>query len=152
MVQFEKKKLNDGSLHVTITGKIDEKFDPAPVIEAATGSKVVIHLAGIRSISSLGVRAFEALVDALSSRDVVLIHVSPAIANQITMIPNLIEKATVESAKLPFICPACGAEKSHSIPWRAGAAVDHAPKCTCGATMDLDGMPEHYLPGPGSLS
>src|SRR6185503_5093300 len=141
MVQFEKKKLNDGSLHVTLSGKIDEKFDPSPVLEAATGGKVVMHLGGIRAISSLGVRAFESLVDALSSREVVLIHVSPAIANQMTMIPNLLEKAKVESAKLPFTCPACGAEKYHSIPWRAGASVDHAPKCTCGATMDLDGLP-----------
>jgi anti-anti-sigma regulatory factor len=147
MVQFEKKKLNDGSLHVTVSGKIDEKFDGAPVLAAATGSvKVVIHLGGIRSISSLGVRAFENFVDMLKDFNLVLIHVSPAIANQMTMIPNMAGTALVESAKLPFVCPACGAEKSHSVPWRANAAVDHAPKCTCGAPMDLDGLPEQYLP------
>jgi anti-anti-sigma regulatory factor len=150
MVQFDKKKLNDGSLHVTISGKIDEKFDGTAVIEAANGTgptgKVVIHLGGIRSISSLGVRAFESFVGALVRREVVMIHVSPAIASQIAMIPNLCLGATVESAKLPFTCPACGAEKSHSIPFRASAALEHAPKCSCGSVMDLDGLPEQYLP------
>ena len=147
MVQFEKKKLNDGSLHVTVSGKIDEKFDPGTVVAAAEGSaKVVIHLGGIRSISSLGVRAFENFVESLRGHNVVLIHVSPAIANQMTMIPTMAGSAQIESAKLPFVCPACGAEKTHSIPWRANAAVDHAPKCACGAGMDLDGLPEQYLP------
>jgi hypothetical protein len=62
------------------------------------------------------------------------------------MIPTLGGHATVESAKLPFACPQCGAEKSHSIPWRAHSAVEHAPKCTCGSLMELDGLPEQYLP------
>ncbi len=147
MVQFEKKKLSDGSLHVTVTGKIDEKFDPSTVIEAAHGTtKIVVHLGGIRSISSLGVRCFESFVEALSSHELVLIHVSPAIANQIAMIPNMAGTAHIESAKLPFICPACGAEKPHSIPWKPNSASDHAPKCVCGAHMELDGLPEQYLP------
>jgi anti-anti-sigma regulatory factor len=147
MVQFEKKKLNDGSLHVTVTGKIDEKFDPSTIVEAAHGTtKVVVHLGGIRSISSLGVRCFESFVEALSAHELVLIHVSPAIANQIAMIPNMAGTAHIESAKLPFICPMCGAEKPHSVPWRANAAVDSAPKCACGSPMELDGLPEQYLP------
>ena len=76
----------------------------------------------------------------------VIIHISPAIASQLTMIPNLAAHTTVESAKLPFVCPACGAEKSHSVPFRANANVENAPKCSCGATMELDGLPEQYLP------
>jgi anti-anti-sigma regulatory factor len=148
MVQFEKKKLNDGSLHVTLVGKIDEKFDGAPVLHEASISagKVVMHLGGIRSISSLGVRAFEEFVGQLQSHEVVLIHVSPAIANQMAMIPNLCAGAKVESAKLPFVCPGCGSEKSHSVPWRNGASVEHAPRCTCGSTMELDGLADQYLP------
>src|SRR5579884_2466850 len=104
MVQIEKRKSPDGTLHVTIAGKIDERFDPASVLADANG-KVVMHLAGVRSISSLGVRAFETFVHALPS-DVVLVHVSPAIASQLTMIPNLCgARTTIESAKLPFTCP-----------------------------------------------
>ncbi len=147
MVQIDKRKSPDGTLHVTIAGKIDERFDGAGVLHEAHG-KVVMHLGGVRSISSLGVRAFEMFVQALPA-DVVLVHVSPAIASQLTMIPNLCgTRTTVESAKLPFTCPACGAEKTHSVPFRAGANVEHAPKCSCGMQMELDGLPEQYLPMP----
>jgi anti-anti-sigma regulatory factor len=142
---LDKRQSADGTLHVTVAGKIDERFDPAPLVAEAKG-KVVLHLAGVRSISSLGVRAFEQLMHSLPG-DVVLIHVSPAIAAQLTMIPSLIgARAKVESAKLPFVCPACGAEKAHSVPFVAGAAATNAPQCTCGATMELDGLPEQYLP------
>jgi len=145
MVQIDKRRSPDGTLHVTIAGKIDERFDPASVLADAQ-AKVIMHLGGVRSISSLGVRAFEMFVLALPA-EVVLVHVSPAIASQLTMIPNLCgTHTTVESAKLPFTCPACGAEKSHSVPFRARAAVEHAPKCACGATMELDGLAEQYLP------
>jgi anti-anti-sigma regulatory factor len=145
MVQIDKRKSADGTLHVTISGKIDERFDAAGILHEAKG-KVVMHLGGIRSISSLGVRAFEIFVHALPA-DVVLVHVSPAIASQLTMIPNLCgARTTIESAKLPFTCPACGAEKSHSVPFHLGANVEHAPKCSCGAVMELDGLPEQYLP------
>jgi len=146
MVTVDKKQLGDGSLHVTIAGKIDEKFDASPVVEAHAPGKVVIHLAGVRSISSLGVRAFETFVGRLSDHEVELIHVSPAIASQIAMIPNLIQKAKVLSAKLPFTCPACGNETTYLVPYQANAFVDHAPKCECGAQMELDGLPEQYLP------
>ena len=144
MVTMERKQLGDGSVIVTIAGKIDEKFDESPNLDG--NGKVVMHLAGVRSISSLGVRAFETFVAALAKREVELIHVSPAIASQITMIPNLIQNARVLSAKLPFTCPACGSEKSHTVPWKRGASSEHAPKCECGATMELDGLPEQYLP------
>src|SRR5205814_9848136 len=124
MVQIDKRRSPDGTLHVTIVGKIDERFDGASVLDDAQG-KVIMHLGGVRSISSLGVRAFEHFVHALPA-DVVLVHISPAIASQLTMIPNLVgESTTVESAKLPFSCPACGAEKSHSVPFRAGANIEH---------------------------
>ena len=145
MVQIDKRKSADGTLHVTIAGKIDERFDGATVMHDAHG-RVVMHLGGVRSISSLGVRAFEIFVQSLPG-EVVLVHISPAIASQLTMIPNLCgARTTVESAKLPFNCPACGAEKTHSIPFRAGANVEHAPQCSCGAFMELDGLAEQYLP------
>ena len=146
MVTIDKRQTADGTLHVTIAGKIDERFDGATVTGSARG-KVIIHLGAVRSISSLGVRAFEHFVHSLPA-DVVLVHVSPAIAQQIVMIPNLVGNHThVESAKLPFVCPACGSEKAHSVPFRVGSAAENAPACaSCGATMELDGLPEQYLP------
>jgi anti-anti-sigma regulatory factor len=146
MSTVEHKLLGDGSLHVTIAGKIDENFDGSLAARTGGHGKVVIHLGGVRSISSLGVRALEAFIGSLAEREVVLLHVSPAVASQMIMIPNLVGHAHVENAKLPFACPSCGAEKPHSVPWRRNAAVEHAPACVCGATMELDGLPEQYLP------
>jgi anti-anti-sigma regulatory factor len=147
MVQFEKKRLQDGTLHITMTGKIDEHFDGAVVLtDASSAKKVVLHLAGIRSMTSLGVRRFEDFILELMGHEVVFIHVSPAIATQLVMISGFCSGVRVESAKLPFVCAACGAEKNHSVPWRPGVAIDTAPKCSCGATMELDGMAKQYLP------
>ncbi len=149
MVKLDVKRLDDGSVHLTVGGKIDEHFDPAPLVAGADGQvagKLVIHLGAVRSLSSLGVRAFESFVQGLP-HEVVLIEVSPAIAAQLTMIPNLLgPRARVESARLPFVCPACGAEKAHSVSFALHAAVAEAPRCGCGAMMELDGLPEQYLP------
>jgi hypothetical protein len=147
MVTVEKRLLGDGSLHVSVAGEIGDTFDVTPIVQAAKGDKVVIHLGEVHSLTSVGVRNFEELVNGFGKREVVLIHISPAIAMQVVMIPGLTGAARVESAKLPFLCPQCAAEAQHSIPWKARSHLEHAPKCgKCGATMELDGIPEQYLP------
>ncbi len=148
MVKIEIGPGDDGDIRATLAGKIDEKFDGRQILEAAKpGQRVTLRLDGVRSISSLGVRALEHFMQSLGARDVVLEDISAAVANQVTMIPNLLGRATVKSAKLPFICPSCGAEEPRSIPYQPDAATTHAPACTgCGAKMEFDGFSEEYLP------
>ena len=148
MVKIEIGPSDDGGIRATLTGKIDEKFDGHQILEAAQpGQQVTLRLDGVRSISSLGVRALERFMHRLGDRQVVLEDISAAVANQVTMIPNLLGTATVKSAKLPFVCPSCGTEEARSIPYQPGAATSHAPKCSaCGAKMDFDGFSEEYLP------
>jgi anti-anti-sigma regulatory factor len=148
MVKIEIGPSDDGGIRATLAGKIDEKFDGHQILEAAQpGQKVTLRLDGVRSISSLGVRALERFMHRLGDRQVVLEDISAAVANQVTMIPNLLGTATVKSAKLPFVCPSCGVEEPRSVPYQAGAATSHAPKCSaCGAKMDFDGFSEEYLP------
>jgi anti-anti-sigma regulatory factor len=148
MVKTEIQKLPDGSVRAVIVGKIDEHFDGRDILAAANGnSKVVLKMDGVRSISSLGVRALESFMRGLGSRAVELEEISAAMANQVTMIPNLLGSATVRSAKLPFVCPACGTELMHSIPYESGASTTHAPMCTsCNRKMEFDGFSEEYLP------
>ena len=57
---------------------------------AQPGQRVTLRLDGVRSISSLGVRALEHFMQRLGAREVVLEDISAAIANQVTMIPNLL--------------------------------------------------------------
>jgi anti-anti-sigma regulatory factor len=148
VVKTEIRKQPDGTVFANIVGKIDEHFDGRDILKAADGSgRVTLKMDGVRSISSLGVRALEAFMIALGEREVVLEEISAAMANQVTMIPNLLGSATVQRAKLPFLCPACGSEGSFAVPFESGAATAHAPKCPqCGAKMEFDGFSEEYLP------
>lgn len=148
MVKIEIGPSGDGGIRATLAGKIDEKFDGNEILaKAQPGQRVTLRLDGVRSISSLGVRALEHFMQRLGDRDVVLEDISAAVANQVTMIPNLLGRATVTSAKLPFVCPSCGTEEPRSIPYQRDAATAHAPKCnSCGAKMEFDGFSEEYLP------
>ncbi len=148
MVKIEIGPSSDGDIRATLAGKIDEKFDGNEILaKAQPGQRVTLRLDGVRSISSLGVRALEHFMQRLGDRDVVLEEISAAVANQVTMIPNLLGRATVKSAKLPFVCPSCGTEEPRSVPYVKDAASTHAPKCSqCGHRMDFDGFSEEYLP------
>lgn len=138
----------DGGVHATLIGKIDEHFDGADVLLAAGNvRRVVLDLGGVRSVTSLGLRALESFLRELDGRELFLDEISAAVAYQLTMIPTLLGAAKVRSARLPFLCPACGAEESASLPYASGAAVSHAPACSaCGQRMELDGFAEEYLP------
>jgi anti-anti-sigma regulatory factor len=148
MVKSEIISHQDGIVHLGISGKVDEHFDARQLLEAAQRAKrVVLKLDGVRSITSLGVRALETFMKALHGREVVLEDISAAMANQLSMIPNLLQGARVTSARLPFICPACGTERLHAIPYEREAAATHAPACpSCAAKMEFDGFAEEYLP------
>jgi hypothetical protein len=148
MVKTEIGAGDDGALTASLSGKIDEKFDGKDILSRVQPKqRVRLKLDGIRSISSLGVRALEQFMAALGDREVVLEDISAAVANQFTMIPNLLGRATVTSAKLPFVCPGCGAEEARSVPYVKDAATAHAPACSqCGHKMDFDGFSEEYLP------
>src|SRR5437763_5819598 len=105
MIKIEVGPSEDGGLRAALVGKIDEKFDGKEVLDKARpGQRVTLRLDGVRSISSLGVRALESFMLELGEREVVLEDISAAVANQVTMIPNLLGRAPVKSAKLPFVC------------------------------------------------
>ena len=148
MVKIEMAPGDDGSLQARLIGKIDEKFVGQEILaQARPGQRVHLRLDGVRSISSLGVRALEAFMKALGDREVFLDDISAALANQVAMIPNLVGRATVRSVKLPFVCPSCGHEGTFAVPYQPDAAQTHAPKCPqCSAKMDFDGFSEEYLP------
>jgi hypothetical protein len=146
MIKTEIRREGD-SVTAALVGKIDEHFDGKDILATLDGvRRVSLRLEGVRSISSLGVRALEAFMASLGAREVILEEISAAVANQVTMIPNLLGSARVESARLPFVCPSCGTERLHSIPYESGAALRHAPACSCGGKMEFDGFSEEYLP------
>lgn len=146
MIQIEHKSTTDGTLSVKLKGAIDESFDGRPIRAAARGDRVLINMAEVRAMTSTGVFAFTKFIDSIAPRQIVLLHVSAAMARQLTILPGLFAAVRVESARLPFVCPTCGDEKDHSVPFQPSAHLAHAPTCACGATMELDGIAEQYLP------
>ena len=148
MVKIEVRTERDGTVFATIVGKIDEHFDGKDIVKAAqTAQRVKLKMDGVRSISSLGVRALEAFMHSLGDMNVELEEISAAMANQVTMIPNLLGNARVTSAKLPFVCPSCGNEGTYAVPYEVGASQSHAPSCAaCQRKMEFDGFSEEYLP------
>ena len=145
MAILDIRKQPDGILSVSVSGKIDEHFRPDPLEPSYLGT-ILVHLDGVRAMSSQGVRELESFIAALAPRKVVLQGLSPAVSSQVAMIPNLFGEATIESVQLPFCCPSCLKETNATLPWKAGAHLENAPRCECGQTMELDGLAEMYLP------
>jgi hypothetical protein len=144
---METKQLPDGRLLLEMRGKIDEGFDGRKVATATRGKPVVLHLGGVRHVSSIGIREFESFIELVTQAT--LIEVSPAIASHLVLLPTLAARVKVESAQLPFSCRSCGAEQTAVVPFVAGAHETHAPTCaSCGQRMQLDGLAEQYLPSP----
>lgn len=146
MVNLVHRHLEDGTLHVVVEGRIDSSFDGVGILKNLKGSRVVMDLSRVQSVSSLGVFAFTRLIDSIKHCEIHFVDVSPVVARQLAILPSLFAAVRVDSARLPFSCPRCGAELEHSVPFEKGAEVAHAPACPCGTPMELDGIPEQYLP------
>ncbi len=137
----------DGNVHCSLQGRIEGDFDGEAIKAALKGSKVALHLGEVTVMTSVGVIAFERFLDSLpAGTEVVLLHISAVVASVVSLIPSVRAKVKIESARLPFLCRRCGEEKVVSIPYVFGSDRANAPVSECGATMELDGLADQYLP------
>ena len=107
-ITTEAKPLPDGRLLVELRGKLNEMFDGQALLDLIAGQKAVLHMAGIRHISSVGIREFERFLERLGPTT--LVEVSSSVASHLVLLPTLSARLHVESVQLPFICNSCGAE------------------------------------------
>ena len=119
MVKIEIGPSDDGGIRATLAGKIDEKFDGHrdPGQRRKPGQRVTLaprrralHLVARRA------RARELHGGSSATATSCSRTSRRRVANQVTMIPNLLGRATVTSAKLPFVCPSCGTEEAAQHP------------------------------------
>ena len=146
MSTFVHAYLSDGTTQVSVHGKIDERFDDKALRGLLRGNRLVLDLSQVTGITSMGLQAFTRCIDGIKRCKVVFVDVSPVLARQLCILPGLFSAVRIESARLPFSCPRCGNERDHTVPFERGAADRHAPCCTCGSPMELDGIAEQYLP------
>ena len=94
-------------------GAIDERADLPELLEHAEGGKLVLDLAGISFINSLGVRAWCQLQQLASKIDVRLeLHrVSERLVHQLNIVPATRGASIVTSFFAPYHCDHCGNEE-----------------------------------------
>ena len=117
------------------------------------GPRVIIDLGGIGFINSVGVREWITLLEALDKKGskVMLRNISEPMVRQMTMVMEARGGAGVESFYAPYVCPACGDERSLLVSVAAhqaelAAGKPPAQACPdCGGTMDFDEFPNRYL-------
>jgi anti-anti-sigma regulatory factor len=143
----------EGGGVVVLSGAIDENAGLDELLTMAQGNRLVLDLAGITFINSLGVRDWIRLQAAATKRglQVEMRRVAEVIVHQLNMIIATRGTGRVTSFFAPYACDACGREESLLIDAVANAAglaslQPPAMKCPeCGAQMAFNDFPERYF-------
>jgi DNA-directed RNA polymerase subunit RPC12/RpoP len=136
-------------LRVVMNGLITEKTPLAPLAEQAKAGCVTLDLAGVTAINSLGCREWLQLMRLFREKgvEVVLERCSTPIVHQLIMILGFEGNGSVRSFYAPYVCSGCGREELKLISLESGsvASILAGGGCErCGATLELDDLPEHY--------
>jgi len=143
---------SDGEL-LKLSGAIDETARLLELIDRARGNKLVLDLAGITFINSLGVRDWIRLQQAAQQANVrvELRRVAEPIIHQLNIVVATRGNSIVSSFFAPYACDDCGREESMLIDVTVhgiSLARQQPPpmKChECGADMVFNDFPELYF-------
>jgi eukaryotic-like serine/threonine-protein kinase len=136
-----------------LSGSIDETSALVELLARAQGGLLVLDLAGVTFINSLGVRDWIRMQSEASRQHIAieLRRVSEPIIHQLNMIIATRGSSRVASFYAPYACDACGREESLLIDVAANAVglanlVAPAMPCPeCGAQMAFNDFPERYF-------
>lgn len=126
---------NDDGKSVSLVGVINEDSEIAfknLMSELKEAKKVIFNFAQVKSINSLGVRAWVSFLRSLEEgRKILFTECTTDIIMQINMIPSFLGKATVSSFYVNYICEVCNKEakklfETASLPSKT---YPPAPKC-----------------------
>jgi anti-anti-sigma regulatory factor len=138
---------------VALAGAIDETSALLELLAHARQGQLVLDLAGVTFINSLGVRDWIRMQSEATRAgiQIELRQVSEPIIHQLNMIIATRGTARITSFFAPYACDACGREESLLVDAVANAAnlvqlvppVMHCPEC--GAQMAFNDFPERYF-------
>ena len=136
-----------------LAGAIDETSDLLGLLDRAASGQLVLDLAGVTFINSLGVRDWIRLQAQAQARRIAieLRRVAEPIIHQLNMIIATRGSSRVVSFFAPYACDACGREDSllvDAIANDAGLRRMQPPAMTCpecGAQMAFNDFPERYF-------
>lgn len=138
---------------LVLSGSIDETAGLLDLLEYAQAGRMVLDLAGITFINSLGVRDWIRMQAAATRAGVYveLRRAAEVIIHQLNMIIATRGTAQVTSFYAPYACDACGREDSlliDAIAHGAQLARLQAPPMICpecGGAMAFNDFPERYF-------
>lgn len=138
---------------IALAGSIDETAGMHELTSFARGGRLVLDLAAITFINSLGVRDWIRMQSTAQKGGVAveLRRVAEPLVHQLNMIIATRGNAHVTSFFAPYACDACGREESLLIDAVAHAArlvkLDPPPMTCpeCGAQMAFNDFPERYF-------
>ena len=136
----------------TLAGRIDDVAQLGALATLLPAGDVVLDLAGVTFINSIGMREWVRLIRVLRDRGTVtLAAVSDVLIVQLNMIAEFRGSVQIASFHAGYVCPACGREATLLIDAVGHAAVLRAmaaprlPCPECGAAMELADFPERYF-------
>jgi anti-anti-sigma regulatory factor len=138
---------------LVLAGAIDETSALLELLGRAINRRLVLDLAGVTFINSLGVRDWIRMQGEATRGNVAieLRRVSEPIIHQLNMIIATRGQSHVTSFFAPYACDACGREESLLVDAVANGAslaqlVPPPMQCPeCGAPMAFNDFPERYF-------
>ena len=137
---------------VHLQGDFTEVVDFRPLRERLAGERrVVFDMAGVRYVSSAGVKAWCELVAELDRLELAFRHCSMAFASQAAMVPLVLGRGQVISLEAPYRCEGCERDDMRLLETKAllregDDIIPPALRCaTCGGELEFDDVPGRYF-------
>jgi len=149
-LQIERLRVAEGVL-IKLTGIIDEAL-PGDLFDELHGSlAVVVDMAGIRRITSFGIREWIRQIQGAGGNHFYFVNVPAYVMAQFGMVAGLGgPRGQILSFLAPYVCDKCGFERERLFDRRTDSdvdCVDHPPKlpCSqCNAQMEFADATEYY--------
>ena len=134
---------------IALHGRLDETVKLAPLLEKLKDKSAArINLAGVTSITSVGVREWHRFVNAAPKSCVIeLEECSAAFVSQLNTIKGFAGHGKVKSVWAPFVCETCGhADRVlvRIVP-RVIPSLEFVKCSRCLSVMTFDDVAEHYF-------
>ena len=139
--------------YLTIIGVVDEDNELSKVERVLAPGPLLVDLAHIDRINSLGLRDWVDWVSRVERKgtELVFVNCSPVATSKINEVSNFTGRGLVKSVSLPYYCPLCECEKL--LLWEVEilvglAPISIAPSCRCDdcdGVMQFDNYEETYF-------
>ena len=141
----------EGRRHIWIRGQIDEDFDAGALSRAFT-KNVTLHLEGVQSISSCGIREWISFVSKLpATTQLEFERCSIPITRQFGMLSNFRGPGQIKSFYAPYYCDECDEETERLLQVtedfeRDANSTGPTQTCSaCGGILEFDGVERVYF-------